>query len=316
MFQIQSTAEFVFSVGDLAEVSQFYTVYGGWEIAYEGQVSRTQLSFWQLPDNCEAQEMLLQFMGNPKGQLRLIQFRNVAQEQIRSGAPVWDTGGILDIDIRVNDIEQAYRAMQDQGWQGISEPVEQAMGPFVLKEVLMKGHDGVIIALVNRTQPPLELPRDKPLASNIYLSAMIVKDLKAAHHFYIDQLGFRVMNELEIVNQAPGPNMFGLPYNLSHQAPAKLELISPDGTREGMLDILQFEGLSGADHSHRAYPPNRGILMYRFPVQNIEAYYEHIQAKGVQPVCPLTEVEVNPYGTVSFFAVQSPDGVWMEFFGI
>lgn len=313
-FQLQSTQEFVFSVGDLNKTRHFYESYGGWRCIYEGTLDQSILKFWNLAPEAKAKEVLLQFEDNSKGQLRLIQFENIAQQYIRSAGQTWDTGGILDIDIRVNNIQQVYEEMREQGWLGISDPVEQHMGPFTLKEVLVKGHDEVIIALVDRIKPPIDLPKDKKLASNIYLSAMIVRDLAKARHFFIEQLGFTVMNEITIKHEAEQSNMFGLPQEVAAQHNINLALISPDGTREGMLDILEFEGLKGKDFSAMAVPPNRGILMYRFPVKNIEAYYAHLQNQGLAMTADLAEIVLQPQGKRKSFALQSPDGVWLEFF--
>lgn len=314
-YTLHSCKEFIFSVGDLEKTSDFYTGFVGFHPLHFGEIDSSQLRFWNLPEECRAEEVLLQFEDWETGRLRLVKFHNVPQKFIRSGGQAWDTGGIYDIDLRVKDIQAIYREMQEMGWHGTSEPVRQEMGEtFVLDEALVKGHDEVVIALVDRQLPPMPANKSKGFISHIYLSAMMVRDLATAHHFFIDQLGFQVMNEMQLKRNEPGENMFGLPYNLSDKATAKLELISPNGSRDGMLDILQFEGATGRDFSKFAVPPNRGILMYRFAVDGLENYYEVIQQRGVKIKCPLQQIVNLPYGKVRIFAVQSPDGAWIEFF--
>jgi catechol 2,3-dioxygenase-like lactoylglutathione lyase family enzyme len=313
-YQLQSYSEFVLSVSNLSAVSDFFVNYGDWEKVYEGIADASQINFWQLPPQCYLEEVLLQFMGNPQGQIRLVKFNQVAQRQIRSGSQVWDTGGIMDIDIRVSNINQVYYEMEALGWQGISEPVAQTMGPFAVNEVLMKGFDGIVIALVNRLVPPLSLPENKKLASNIYLSALIVKDLALASDFFVRQLGFQIMNEIAFTKDSAGENMFGLPHNLANQVTAHLQIISPNGSRDTMLDILQFEGVSGKDCAAYAQVPNLGILLVRNPVKNLENYYQFVQKQGIKPLIPLSEINLLPYGKVKIFAVQSPDGVCLEFY--
>lgn len=54
--------------------------------------------------------------------------------------------------------------------------------------------------------------------------------------------------------------------------------------------------------------------MYRFPVNNLEAYYAELIRLGVSMVCPISTLWLEPYGKVQIFALRSPDGVWIEFF--
>jgi catechol 2,3-dioxygenase-like lactoylglutathione lyase family enzyme len=313
-YHLHSYSEVVISVGDLDKTKAFYIDYVGAEVVHEGKAHKTQSLCWDLPDSCEIEEVLLQFPANRScGQLRLMRFRHVPQQFIRSGGRVWDTGGIYDIDLRVSNIEKAYAEMRESGWHGENDPCDLRSGEFWLKEVLVKGHDEVVIALVNRLLPPLENTHNHLFISNIYLSALICKDLEQAKVFFIDKLGFKIMNQLQIGGKAE-QNMFGLPENIFEKHLAHLLLISPNGQRDTMLDLLQFQDLKGRDFSDYALPPNRGILMFRFPVTNLHAYYEHILTQGIVPKVALQRVTIQPYQDVNLFAVQSPDGVWLEFY--
>jgi catechol 2,3-dioxygenase-like lactoylglutathione lyase family enzyme len=314
-FHIHTYAEIVFSVGNLAQTNALYTDYLGFEQVNQSAGDRAQMDFWQLPESAETEEILLQFKGLPYGQIRLMKFSGVAQQMIRPGGQTWDTGGILDIDLRTSDLDKTFEDLLDRGWHGYSEPVLQTMGPFTLREVLLKGHDGVVIAFINRIEPPHPNPFQlEGITSNVYLTAMIVRELEAASHFFVEQLGFHLHNQIDFTSPEPGPSMFGLPHNLSDQVKVKLHIIGPEENRDGLMDLVALEGATGRDFSAQACPPNRGILMYRFPVDKLENYYEFVQQNGVKPVRPMGQFELAPYGRVRIFAVQSPDGVWIEFF--
>ncbi len=312
-FFIHCYQEFVFSVGNLPAVVDFYTSYMGWEIVHRGPVHRNVLGAWGLPAACTANEALIRLPGAINGQLRLIQFQGAAQRYIRSGGKAWDPGGFMDIDLRVEDIDQVYNDLREMGWHGVSDPVEMRTGPFHLRELLIKGHDEIMIAFVHRLDPPQPvMAGGKNIVSNVYLSAMIVRDLARSKHFFVNQLGFRAMNEMPLA--LDGDNMFGLPRNIIAKTPIELIILSPNESRDTMLDIIWLGGIEGDDHSAHAVPPNRGVLMCRFPVDNLVAYHDFVLANGVVPVVPLGHQTLAPNGDVRLFAVQSPDGAWLEFF--
>jgi catechol 2,3-dioxygenase-like lactoylglutathione lyase family enzyme len=306
--------EVVFSVKNIAEAARTYTELLGWEVVWQGKGDTSQIKFWNLPDVCTTDEMLLRFQGLDYGQIRLVQFNDVEQQIIRAGGQPFDTGGIMDIDLRVSDIQWIYNEMTDRNWQPYnSQAVIQTMGPFSVQEVLFKGHDGVVIAFVHRTSPPHPNPFDLTGGtSHVYLSALVVRDIKVAADFFINKLGFVMHNEIAFVGDN-GPSIFNLPHNIAAQTNALLQIIGPTSSRDALFDLIELEGIKGEDFSARAQPPNRGILMYRFPVTNIAQYAQFIEKNGVTLRCPLQKITHPQVGIVQQFAVQSPDGVWLEF---
>ena len=305
--------EVVISVKNLQTTAQIYTDLLGWDIVWQGKGTPSQTQFWGLPEICQSDEIVLSFQGLTYGKIRLIKFNNVYQQVIRSGGQAWDTGGILDIDLRVSDINWAYNEFTERGWHGYSQPVTQTMGPFTVQEVLLKGPDEVVIAFVHRQNPPHPNPFNlEGCTSPVYLSAMIVKDLAVAQDFFVNKLGFKLHNEIAFRGEE-GRSMFGLPHNVAAQTNTKLSIIGPTNSRDALLDLVELEGIKGEDFSAVAVPPNRGILMYRFPVTDIESYAKLVEANGATLRCPLQTIELEPIGSVKQFAVQSPDGVWLEF---
>ncbi|MCS6967664.1 MAG: VOC family protein [Cytophagales bacterium] len=315
-FQLFPYSEVVFSVGSIEKAAATYRHYMGWQVVHQAEGDYYQPAFWQLPQGCTLDEMLLRLPGTSEtGQIRLVKFHSLKQEYIRPGGQPWDTGGYLDIDLRVNDIQQVCNHLREMGWHSIGNPVQMQMGPFLLEEVLMKGHDEIVIALVHRISPSQPIIEGgKHIVSNVYLSAMIVKDFEQSVDFFVNKLGFQLLNRISVCRPTPGPTIFGLPYNIAPQAPANLAIISPDGSRNHMLDVIKIDNITGEDFSQRALPPNRGILMFRFPVKGIEDYARFVQQNGVNLQLPLTSTCIAPYGEVKAFAVRSPDGCWLEFF--
>lgn len=316
-FRLFPYTEVVLSVGNLEKSAALYRDYMGWEVVHKTFGDRRQPAFWQLPESCTADEMLLRLPGTDKGQIRLIQFNGVRQEYIRPGAQTWDTGGYLDIDLRVDDLQKVYHELCETGWHGIGSPQRVQIGPFLLEEVLMKGPDEITVAFVRRIEPPQPvMAGGRNIVSNVYLSAMTVKNLERAEYFFINQLGFRLLNRISVCRDTPGATIFGLPHNIAPNAPAHLAIVSPDGSRDHMLDIIKIDNVTGEDFSARGVPPNRGILMFRFPVQGLRAYADFVRKNGVSFQIPVSPVYIAPYGEREAFAVRSPDGCWLEFYEV
>lgn len=312
MFELQNIVEVVYSVGNLTKVKDFFCNYGGWEMAGSYKTDKTVIDYWNLPKSCTGQEHLLQFDKQLNGLLRLVQYDGIDQKYIRSSQKPWDTGGIMDINIRVPEVSKAFDELRDLGWHGLSDPLLQVMGPFELYDILMKGYDDIIIAFTHRKQPPLELKKGFKFPSIVYNSSIVVKDLKHAQDFYLNKLGFQLLNEYEVTKQ--GENMFGIPFNVIPDVTCKANIFSLNGDREVIFQIIEFEGVDGKDFSKMAIPPNRGLLLYRSRVKGIKLYYDNLVNQQIQLFQPLKKIKIEPYGTVMSFSITSPNGVLWEFF--
>ena len=106
--------EVVLSVKDLDKAVKTYTELLGWKEVWRGNGDASQIAFWNLPQTCETEEIVLQFQDLDYGQIRLIQFKNIEQKIIRSGGQPFDNGGIMDIDLRVSDISWVYDEMTER----------------------------------------------------------------------------------------------------------------------------------------------------------------------------------------------------------
>lgn len=313
MFQLKTILEVVYSVGDMEKVKHFFCDYGGLGIVGEYETDRTVLDFWNLGTGVTASEKLVRFENHIAGSLRLVKYQNTQQEYIRSSQKPWDIGGIMDINLRVPEVTKTFNEIRDLGFHGLSDPLLQEMGPFKLYDILMQGYDDIIIAFTHRVEPPLELPDGYKIPSHVYNSSLTVKSLKDSQDFYVNTLGFSLLNEYEVKKDSPIENMFGIPMNMIMDVTCKANIFSLDGTRDVMFQVCEFEGVEGKDFSKSAIPPNRGLLLYRCNVENISAYYDSLVEKEINIHQHLQELTIEPYGKVNCFSLLSPDGVWWEF---
>ena len=313
-YNIINIREILYSVGDMNKVSEFFEGYGGWNRVGRYETSRHTMQFWNLPDSCTAEEILIQSHHVPNGQIRLIKFNNIDQKHIRSSQQPWDTGGIMDINLRVHEVESSFDALREMGFHGLSDPLCQEMGQFKLYDCLMKGYDDTIIAFTHRLKPPMDLPAPIKLPTHVYKTTITVKNLAEAKSFYTDILGCDVLSEYSVKKDSPQENMFGLPFNLADKVSCNAVILSIHGGKDTDFQIVEFDGVSGKDFSDRAMPPHRGFVLYRVEVENIAEYYREIQMKGGKIHNQMTEMQVEPYGNVQCFSVKSPNGVLWEFF--
>lgn len=316
MFKLKTIKEVVYSVGNMEKVKHFFCDYGGLDVVGDYQSHRSVLNFWNLDATVTASEKLIRFANHTAGSLRLVKYAGVEQKYIRSSQNPWDVGGIMDINLRVPEVAQTFNEIRDLGFHGLSDPLLQKMGPFELYDILMKGYDDIIIAFTHRVQPPLELPEGYKIPSHVYNSSLTVKSLEETQDFYVNKLGFLLLNEYEVKKDAPIENMFNIPINMIEDVTCKANIFSLDGTRDVMFQTCEFEGVVGKDFSSLAVPPNRGLLLYRCAVENVNEYYDSLQEKGIEMHQPLQEIIIEPYGKVNCFALLSPDGVWWEFLEI
>lgn len=310
---IKGFQEVIFSVSSLERSIDFFKRICGWEVLHQGQCDADLKSSWRLGESVEIQEALLRNPGDIEGFLRIVQFKNVAQEQIRSAAHVWDYGGIFDINIRTHDMATLYREFQNEGWNGYADPLHYTFGIYEVIEVLLKGPDGVTIAAMQRLAPPLEGFTHMKKTSRIFNSSIITADIEVSRDFYVNKLGFHMFFQTPGIDRKAGHNVIGLPQNLNKDITVPVDIVRPDKNAFGSLEFLEIKELKGKDCSTLAKPPNLGILMYRFPVKNAEAYAATLKERGVALNSEIQTVQIAPYGDIKLFSVRSPEGVWLEF---
>ncbi|NRB52077.1 MAG: VOC family protein [Saprospiraceae bacterium] len=310
---VSGLREVIFSVRNLAKASVFYQEVVGYGVLYEGDCSAEQLSAWGLGREASGRETLLGNPGDEEGFIRLVQFDGVEQVVIRSSGQSWDPGGIFDINMRAKNLQGVFEDFQKAGWNGVSDPLRYQFGKFDVSEVLMKGPEDIVIAMMERHAPALEGYPNLKRLSHVFNSSHISKDVETTLDFFVNQLGFKVYMHANSTDRKAGPNVLGFPHNVNAQIELPVYIVHPDGTNFGSLEFLQVKGLEGTDFSERAIPPNLGILMYRFPVSDAMAYAQLIEQRGVNLHTSVTELAIQPYGTVKVFVVKSPEGIWIEF---
>lgn len=311
-------SEAVVSVSDLAYWTAFLTDVFQWQLSHAGAVDRNILSLWNLPADVTAEETLFNEPNaeTSLGAIRLVKFHGAQQAHARPASYAWDTGGFFDLHVQVNDVHALYQDMQQKGWQGFTEPKRLDVSGVVIDEVLVRGPDGMAFALIERVSPPFQVVNGYTRVSPAWNAPQMVADFTAAHQFYSEGLGFKPTIEAEMPPAADGDNLFALPLSLGKTTTTQLAFFHPTGQRGaiGSVDILKLQGVGGRALGHSTKPPNLGLLLLRFPVENLTAYAADIKSTGVELFSDLSKVTIDPHGPCNMFSVQSPEGAILEFY--
>lgn len=304
--------EVVFSVSQLDACEALYTTIGGYEVIYSGPLSAAIAEAWHLPPHAHATERLLRAPQSDYGFLRLVQFEGLPQRVMRSSGRIFDSGGIFDIDVRVNDIQAMFEQLRERGFHSLTDPIEYTFGTTRVKEVLMKGHDDIVFALIERIDPPL-IGWQFEGFSRIFNCSQIVRDMHTEVAFYRDVLGFNCVFQGQLNLDADTPNVLGLPANLISPLP-EVAILSPTQTIDGSVEFLAMPHIQGVHFGEDGIAPNRGILSLRYPVNDLAAYHARIATRGASIITPPRAVNLAPYGETHLMIVRTPNGAWLEFF--
>ena len=256
--------------------------------------------------------------GEQRGGLRLVELAGAGtQRAIRSNPQVWDTGGYLDLNIRVEDMESRREDFYRAGWRGTCDPVTWQFGDKTVCEWLTLGPDGLALAIIERLDPPLPPGAIPGGFGPIFNSTQTVADMAQSLDFYERVLGFTTFVHIrQPLMSEPSENVLGSPHNIIAESDVEIAILSPNGEMDGSIELIQMHGLKGRDFRDRARPPNLGLAALRFPVTDIAALHEHLVQAGVNIAFDPIEVDIAPGGRCQLMAAQAPEGAWLEFYQV
>jgi catechol 2,3-dioxygenase-like lactoylglutathione lyase family enzyme len=314
----QPWAEAVISVSDLGRTAAFFTEVGGYEVRWRGIVPRANLKHWGLPEAVRAEAVLLAAEGAESGFVRLIRFDDANGVPTRPGARPWDTGCHFSLMLRGRDLERRYQEAIALGWWSESDLISLEFGGSKLKNVIFKGPDGVNIAVYERLSPPLAaFWRDFQRLSQPFNAMQTVRDRDRTLAFFTEVLGFDVYYKGEPSTASePTYSNFSIPTDLTTRLPTLAGIVEPIRGEVGRMEFIQFMDLAGEDYANRCLPPNLGIISIRYPVADAAAASGIIRARNWPVLFDVASLSMTPYGPVTSFAIQAPDGAMIEFFSV
>jgi catechol 2,3-dioxygenase-like lactoylglutathione lyase family enzyme len=309
--------EMVVSVKNLDAATAVYTNVAKYEVKHDGQGDPGLIAAWGLPAHVKITERVLGVPSTDKGLLRLVKIEGLPQVQIRSSARPFDTGGIFNFNSLVKDMDGVFEALRDHGFQGFADPNRYQLFGKTYSGGVLRGHDGVVINLLQRVGGSYDDMPAFETMSHIINATQMVPDYAESFDFYTKKLGWAVRWEASPTWPPDGSNNMGIPNSVLQSGAVKEKAASFAISKEadgGTIEIFNFEGVSGRDFSDRANPPNLGLLAYRIHVRDLDAVVKDITARGVTLHRPVAEAVLAPYGRVKLMVVKAPGGSWLEFF--
>jgi catechol 2,3-dioxygenase-like lactoylglutathione lyase family enzyme len=303
------------STRDIDAWEQLLRRVGGWETVWRGESPSSIKPLWGIDIDCPVLECLMCSPGTSDGYIRLFQFGRGDQELIRGETATWDSGGIFDLDLRVAELYPFVDTLLEQGWRGVSQPVDWPFGPVRVREWLATGPDAVTLALIERLEPPLEQDwNGRQIFGQVFNSSQTVADMERAMKFYAT-LGFQEVLRHHGPLSGRGGEVLGLSPEQAPRTVVDLAILQPDGAMSGSVELVKVEGLESRDVSNRARPHNLGLNLLRFPVNDLSSFAQRIGRHGLQPVeGRIVSTRLEPFGQTEILALQTPDGAWLEFY--
>lgn len=306
-------SEAVVGVAAFKPLTDLLAQEGNWKLSSAGKVDRAELDFWNLPAKASAAFERWCAPQASSGCIRFVRFSGVAQRPVRLAARTWDPGGIYSLMVRSDNVPALFDAAIKAGWWAESEPVRFTFGASDLRNVVLTGPHGINIAVYQRVSPPFTaFPVGR--ISHAFNSMRMVKDKDRARDFYRNNLGFELV--FDSANEPPEParSNFGIPLNYTPTIKRAAAALQPIPGETGRVEVMEMQGFTGTDQSAHASPPNLGVLLLRFPVRDLAAYRQSVEAKGTAIAYAANRVKITGLGTVDLFAVRDPDGNLTEFY--
>ena len=314
-FTIHGWSEVVISADNINHVSEAYIKVGSWKIMNQRRLNRDWNKFYLLETKKQSREALIGNPGDSTGFIRIIVFNDPNKIDMRVNYLPWDAGGIFDFNVRTNNIERDLDKVRKLGWHGYSDPVRFQFGPYDVSEwIIVEPMSGAAMALIERHKPELLGWDTMKNWSRTFNATQIVNDMDKSLYFYQEILGFKTYLTSRAASSKEKPNVLGLPLSLTDEVSRWVEILHPEGTNSGSVELLQFEGMKGIDLSSRMKAPNRGILSLRFPVENLQNLYDHLIKNKVPVDGDMFILNLPPYGKVRIFAAYAPEGARLEFY--
>ena len=295
------------SVSNLVDSLAFYRDWIGMRVVARETLEPKQIQqLWNLPPETKARAAILKNELQPT-LLELIEFRPRSGRKIREGLRSLDYG-LYDIAFLVRDIEQIYRELTEKGFTFISPPIQYQPNwvPHRVKEMVLIGPDNVRVAHFQRMKyEEYGVPGNYVKLNH---SAQIVDDTDKAIKFYCDILGLDLASQVT-VPKGLVDDVIGAPAGTE----TKLTFITRKDTDTVIMEFVELS-LKGKSLAPVAKPPNLGLFMLSFEVDDLSSLMKTLQKEGITVLSGPVEWHTKSSGKMTAITVEGPGGVMVKLF--
>jgi catechol 2,3-dioxygenase-like lactoylglutathione lyase family enzyme len=184
--------------------------------------------------------------------------------------------------------------------------------PYGIHETIFNAPDFVHAVIISRRDGMPQLgPTDAASGRGgpVY-SAHIVDNSDRVLAFYVDTLGLELRSDRQF-RSSGSKGALGVPDGTEF----RFAIVYAPGASFGHLLFLDFEGRLGLPATGvPPRPPNRGLVMWSFPVSDLAATAARLAAAGVAPVAGPVELVSPSLGRHRALTVLDPNGFLVELF--
>ena len=297
-------------VRDLARARAFYEGLFGYACIAEGAVPEPCRAAWGVPAGIGARVATLARVGADgpvmRGMLRLLEC-TPSGEHAWGGYQRYFDYGHYALNIRVPDIRAKWPEILAAGAKPKSGPTHWVVEPGMEAwDSLSWDPDGTLVDVYQMIGRESVFKPIDGLATEIETVAIHTSDADRTRAFYTG-LGYSIFFDRRITDLSA---FFHLP---SHVALRDVNLMKPERSTVGRIEIVQYEGLPGERVGHKARPPNLGILWISFETSALDAARREVSALGATDIGAVVAGEVPGIGAARLFMADGPDGERLEF---
>ena len=288
------------SVGDMESALAFYQDTVGMTLLADEALQPDQIQqLWQLPPGTEARAAFFKG-GQCSTLLQVIEFMPPSGQVIKPGAEAIYYG-LYDIAFPVHDMDAIYQDLVAQGWRFLTPPIlyQPVFTPYPVKQVFFLGPGNVPHSMIERMTSPE--PVSPPAFIRMGDSAQIVASMDEVIRFYVDILGLDLMSQAS-VPEGLLEELLGLPGPTS----IKLAFINRKDSDALTVELVQ-PALGGRFGTVAARPPNLGLFMISFEVDDLPSVMGRLNQEGIPVVSGPVELNTSLHGKMNAITVEGPN---------
>jgi catechol 2,3-dioxygenase-like lactoylglutathione lyase family enzyme len=291
-------------VQDMRAVAELWVDVLGLEVAAVAAGPDPELGrLWNLPGEVITAQMVLRTPGADGGYLHFVEFANPGAA-VREGAATTDRGA-KNIDVNCVGMPELVARLRAAGYEPRSEIAEYEVDAVRVREVQLAVHDGLNLVLIEVLTAGFEVALTAAGTAGLTSFVVIVDDTVGEATFYRQLFGMTDIMHHRIA----GPEIesaAGLPPGTV----LDMRLLGRPESLFGRMELIAYEGISGANRFVRAVPPATGILRCGFRISSLGVFAEQAAAHGF---AIRQQVQVHTlFGHASIACCRSPAGLELE----
>jgi len=296
------------SVSNLEDSLAFFRDFAGMKIVADETLEPDGIQqLWNLPRETQAHAVFLKSeLGSTL--LEVIEFKPHSGRVIKEGAEA-RYYGLYDVAFQVKGMDAIYRDLTAKGFAFLTPPIQYqpVFIPFPVKQVFFLGPGNVPVTLIE-PMAPQEQDAQGYHFNKLNDSAQIVESIDEAIKFYVDILGLDLMDQVT-VPEGFLDELLGLPPDTG----VKLAFVNRKDTDALLLEFVQ-PSVKGKSPAAAARPPNLGLFMISFEVDNLASLTEKFEKEGITILSGPVELHTKVHGKMRAITVEGPSGAMIELF--